>query len=139
MESKLIFYPVVAQVVLTFVMYIRLTVEKHRALESGDVDLERRSLHGDAWPDSVLKVSNNLQNQFESPVLFYALCFMLWALNGISLSVLVVAWSFVAMRVLHMLVHAGSNVVNIRKKVFMVSTVLLVVLCGFSINVLMVS
>lgn len=139
MESKLVFYPVIAQIILTFVMYLKLTITKHRALANDQVDLERRSLHSDAWPESVLKISNNLQNQFESPVLFYALCFMLWALNSVTLASLFVAWSFVILRMLHAIVHTGSNIVNIRKKVFKASTLLLMILCGFVINGLLIN
>ena len=133
MDSKLIFFPVIAQIILTFVLYVRLTIVKHRALENGEVDLGRRSLHGDAWPDSVLKVSNNLQNQFESPVLFYALCFMLWALDGVTITVMVLACFFVFLRALHAFVHTGSNIVNVRKNIFMASMVLLLILCGLAL------
>lgn len=134
MESKLIFYPVIAQIFLTFAVYIKLIIVKNRALAEADVDLSRRSLHSDAWPDSVLKTSNNLQNQFESPVLFYALCFMLWSLNVVSFTSLAVAWGFVVLRGVHVLIHTGSNVVAVRKKVFMFSTVLLVVLSVLVLN-----
>lgn len=139
MESKLIFYPIISQIILTFIMYIRLTIVKHRALANSEIDLDRRALHSDAWPDSVLKTSNNLQNQFESPVLFYALCFMLWALNSVNVFSLLIAWGFVFLRVLHAFVHTGSNTVAIRKKVFMTSTILLIVLCICVINAILIT
>lgn len=129
MESKLIFYPVIAQILLTLSMYLKLAIVKNRALAKGEVDLNRRALHGDAWPDYVMKTNNNLQNQFESPVLFYALCFMLWALGVVNIIGLSAAWGFVILRVVHAIVHSGSNIVAMRKKVFMVATALLAVLC----------
>lgn len=139
MESTLIFYPAIAQMLLTFAMYFKLAIVKQRALENGEVDLERRALHGDAWPVSVMKISNNLQNQFESPVLFYALCFMLWALGAVTLSGLLLAWGFVVLRVMHSFVHTGANVVPIRKKIFMASTVMLMVLCAYVVLALLAS
>jgi hypothetical protein len=139
MESKLIFYPVIAQIILTFIVYMLLPIAKKRVLKTIDVDLARRALHNDAWPDSVLKISNNVQNQFESPVLFYALCFMLWALNVVSVFVLLVAWGYVVLRVVHVFVHTGSNAIPIRKQVFMASTVLLIALCGCVIYGLLVA
>jgi len=134
MESKLIFFPVIAQIILTFIVYTLLPIAKSRVLKTIDVNLARRALHNDAWPDSVLKISNNVQNQFESPVLFYSLCFMLWALNIVSVFALVLAWSYVLLRVVHVIVHTGSNEIPIRKKVFMASTVLLMLLCGCVVN-----
>ncbi len=129
METNLIFYPVVAQIILTFIVYSFLPIVKKRALENNEVDLVRRPLHDDAWPDSVLKITNNVRNQFESPVLFYALCFMLWALSSVNAVVLSAAWLYVVLRVVHAIVHTGSNVVPIRKKVFMASTLVLMLLC----------
>lgn len=137
MESKLVFYPVIAQIILTFVVYLLLPIAKSRVLRVQDVDLARRALHNDAWPDNVLKISNNIQNQFESPVLFYTLCFMLWALNSVSLFVLLLAWAYVALRVIHVFIHTGSNNIPTRKKVFMASTTLLILLCACSIHSLL--
>ena len=139
MESKFIFYPVIAQIILTFIVYILLPIAKSRVLRTMDVDINRRALHNDAWPDSVLKISNNVQNQFESPVLFYALCFMLWALNIVSVFSLYVAWGYVFLRVTHAFVHTGSNKIPVRKKVFMASTLMLMILCGCVINGLLVA
>ena len=129
MDSKLIFYPVVFQIILTFYMYVRLAVLKARAIGSSEVDLTRRALHNDAWPDYVIKSSNNVQNQFESPVLFYALCFMLWAIDAVSVLVLVLAWAYVVLRIIHVVVHTGTNYVPVRKKVFIISTLVLMSLC----------
>ena len=134
MESNLIFYPVIAQIILTFIVCIMLPIAKIRVLKTTEVDINRRALHNDAWPDSVLKISNNVKNQFESPVLFYALCFMLWALNSVSTFSLVVAFGYVFLRVVHVIVHTGSNILTVRKKVFMASAALLMVLCACVIN-----
>lgn len=139
MESNLIFYPVVAQIILTFGMFIKLAIVKSRALENDEVDLDRRALHSDAWPDSVLKITNNLNNQFETPVLFYALCFMLWALNSVTFISFTVACLFVLLRVIHIYVHTGSNFVPVRKKVFMASTILLMLLCALVVKGLLMA
>lgn len=138
MESKLIFYPVIAQIIITFFMYSRLPVLKKKAIQNSEVDLERRPLHNDAWPDYVLKVSNNVQNQFESPVLFYALCFMLWAQNAVGLASISLAWAYVALRIVHIFVHTGSNHIPVRKNVFILSVLMLMGLCGLVLSSLVV-
>ena len=134
MEPQLIFWPVLAQVALTIVMFIRIAVVKARSLKAGDVDLSRRALHPDAWPDYVLQVTNNVRNQFEMPVLFYVLALGLWALGEVNVATLVLAWLYVASRVAHAYIHTGSNIVRYRLKMFQLSTVALVGLFGFAVR-----
>ncbi len=116
MNAKLIFYPVLLQILLTLLVYAYLAVVKSRAVRLQQVDLARRALDGDAWPDSVRQVSNNLRNQFEAPVLYYALALMLWALDGVDAYSLGLAWAFALSRVAHAAVH--SNYVPRRRAIF---------------------
>jgi hypothetical protein len=77
--SHALFLPILAQMLLTILVYISLARAKAAALKSGTANLQRTALHADAWPESVIKVNNNLRNQFELPVLFYVVCFVLAA------------------------------------------------------------
>lgn len=126
MSGDLIFYPVFVQALLTLVMYVRLSQVKSRALRAGQVDKTRRALHDDAWPESVIQVGNNVRNQFELPVLFYAVCFVLWALEAVGVIALVTAWLFVASRIAHAWIHVTSNRVMHRRRVFTVGWWILV-------------
>lgn len=134
MEPKLIFWPVLAQVALTIFMFFRLAIVKARSLRAGDVDLSRRALHADAWPDYVLQVTNNVRNQFEMPVLFYVVALGLWALGEVDAATLTLAWSYVAFRVVHAYIHTGSNIVKYRLKVFQLSTLALLGLLAFAVR-----
>jgi len=98
MKGDLIFWPVVVMVLLTLLVYVRLIQVKIHAIKAGKVNRERQPLHGDAWPDSVLQINNNIRNQFELPVLFYVVCFVLWALEAVGVVALVIAWLFVPNR-----------------------------------------
>lgn len=118
MPNNTILLPVLAQVVLTITMYVALAVAKRKAVAAGLVDLERRALHEDAWPDSVRKINNNIRNQFEVPVLFYVTALILWQLGESGTRTLALAWSFVASRIVHAWVHTHSNIVPVRRKVF---------------------
>jgi hypothetical protein len=91
-----------------------------RELKAGKVDLPRRGLHEDAWPDSVLQVNNNIRNQFELPVLFYGVCFILWGLEAVGVVALVLAWLFVASRIAHTWIHLTSNYIPNRRRLFTV-------------------
>lgn len=132
MNTTLIFWPVLAQIALTLSIYTILARRKAGALKARAVDLKEATLDNRAWPESVVKVSNNLANQFETPVLFYALCLMLHAIDGVSLPALLLAWLYVALRVVHAGIHIGSNQLSRRMPVFVLGTGVLLALLGLS-------
>lgn len=133
MAKNLIFLPVLIQVLLTIIVFIWLGIAKSKAIKLGQVDLEKRALHPEAWPDTVLKISNNINNQFETPVLFYTLAITLWALDAVDIFALLFAWGFVATRIAHVYIHTGSNIVAIRRRFFTLGCVflMLLMLLGF--------
>lgn len=130
LNPTLIFIPVLVQVLTVLVVYIRLGQAKETARQRNEVDLARRALHDDAWPEYVQKINNNIRNQFETPVLFYVLVFTLWALQAAGLVAQLLAWLYVLLRVAHTVVHTGSNVVRIRKRLFQLSILSLMALTG---------
>ena len=123
---NLIFYPVLVMVLLTLLIYVRLIKVKIRAIRAGQVNRERQPLHEDAWPDSVLQINNNIRNQFELPVLFYVLCFVLYAMEGVGVLALVAAWVFVLSRIAHAWIHLTSNYIPNRRRLFTVGWWILV-------------
>ncbi len=70
----------------------------------GDVKLSQAG-----WPPDVLQRSNNMNNQFETPTLFYALAILGLVLKANGVVFVVLAWGYVASRIAHMVVHTGSN------------------------------
>jgi len=125
MSSSHIFWPVIAQVFLTLMMFIVLGARKAGAVKAGKVNRQQAALDKRAWPENVVKVSNNIANQFEVPVLFYVLCLVLYSINAAGTVALVLAWLFVVSRYAHAFVHVGSNYVPVRMRLFMVGCVLL--------------
>ena len=128
MDKDLIFFPVIAQIALTLYVFIALAIAKKKADSTGEVNEDRRSLYEDAWPTSVQKINNNIRNQFEIPVLFYVLCVVLWACNGVDIFSLIAAWIFVVSRCMHVYVHTGSNFVPLRRKLYMFGFVMIIIL-----------
>ena len=133
MPNNLILLPALAQVLLTMVLYGALALAKAKATRSGLVDLDRRALHDDAWPENVRKINNNIRNQFELPVLFYVLTILLWQLGETGVVAQSLAWLFVASRVVHAYIHTGSNYVPARRRVFMFSCAVVVTMAGVAI------
>lgn len=114
MNSSLILWPVLAQVLLTLVVIAVLGARRLNAVKTRQVNVKKAVLDNRAWPDSVLQASNNLANQFEVPVLFYVLSLILYSAEGVGLTVLVLAWVFVLSRYIHAFIHLGSNYVPAR-------------------------
>jgi len=126
MNSETIFLPVLLQIVLVVIVLIIMNIRKQREIKAGAVDPVKTALNNKAWSDEVIKVSNNLENQFQVPVLFYVVCillFLLDAVNGLSLSM---AYAFVVSRYMHAYIHMGSNHVPHRRPVFKVGCYILV-------------
>lgn len=134
MTQSLYFLPIILQVLLTVLLYIALAVAKARALKEGKVDLERRALHGDAWPDNVQQINNCIRSQFEVPVLFYVLSLVLWQLQVTGLPVQALAWLFVLSRAMHAYVLTGSNVVPLRRRAFSLGTLIVVILAVIALG-----
>jgi hypothetical protein len=120
MSRDLILLPVLVQVVLTLGIYVILIREKIRAIKAGECNQARRALYEDAWPEYVLKINNNLRNQFELPVLFYVVAGVLWALDAVHVLALAAAWLFAVSRIVHAWIHVGSNYLPNRRRAFTV-------------------
>jgi len=125
MSSSHIFWPVLAQVFLTLAMFIVLGARKAGAVKAGTVNRQQAALDNRVWPEGVVKVSNNIANQFEIPILFYVLCMVLYSINAAGTVAVVLAWLFVASRYAHAYVHVGSNYVPVRLRLFMIGCVVL--------------
>jgi hypothetical protein len=128
MNSNQIFWPVLVQILITIAGFLLLGVRKTRALKTGTVDQEKAALDNDAWPDYVLVVSNNIRNQFQVPVLFYALCFLFHAIGAVTAPVIYLAWAFVITRAIHAYIHMSSNYVPARFSVFTIGFVIIIVM-----------
>jgi hypothetical protein len=123
-----LYLAILAQVLLTLVVYILLGAAKAKAYKAGSVDRSRVALHADAWPEPVQKLNNNIRNQLEVPVLFYVVCFVLAAVGSTGVLVQVLAWLFVASRIVHAWIHTGSNFVPLRRNAFLAGVLVLLVL-----------
>jgi hypothetical protein len=138
MNQNIIFYPLLIQVILVLLLYILLGIEKSKAVKAGTVDRKNAALHNDAWPDHVLRVSNNIRNQFETPILFFVLSLVFFSLKSVDMTVLVLSCAYVVSRIVHAYIHVTSNYVPKRRGVFMVGCVILIVLVALAMKDLLI-
>jgi hypothetical protein len=120
--------PLLAQVFWTLVVLCGLAVTRFRALRHRRADLAHLSISREGWPDDARKMSNNFDNQFQIPVLFYIVCILATFMETAGPGVTALAWFFVAMRVAHTAVHVTSNYVPLRFAFYLGSVTALVVM-----------
>jgi hypothetical protein len=96
--------------------------------------------HGESGnvPPHVSLPNRNYMNLLELPVLFYVAGVLIYVTGGATPAMLMTAWAYVGLRVLHSLIHLTYNHVIQRMLVFATSNFVLValwVLAGFKIFV----
>lgn len=128
MQASLILWPVLAQVFLTLLMFFLLGARKSQAVKAGLVDRQKAALNNRAWPDNVVQVSNNINNQFELPILFYVIALLLFSVDAVGIVALVLSWLFVISRYIHAYIHTHSNYVPMRMRVYIIGSVTVIAL-----------
>ena len=120
--------PMLAQIGWTVLLYAWLTLARQRALRRGEV--EYGSFARGEEPHEVARITRNLANQFELPVIFYAVVVLLVATRNVTLIDVLAAWVFVAGRVIHTLVQTLTDNVPLRGQVFLINFAAVAVLVG---------
>lgn len=121
MNQTLIFWPVIAQVLLTFVAYLVMSKRRIAAVKTGEA--RARDFEVPRDPESSATAARNVANQFELPVLFYVVCLAFHQVGAVDWIALLLAWAFVAARVAHAWLHMTSNIVMLRRRLFIVGFV----------------
>jgi hypothetical protein len=124
-----ILWPLLAHVGWVCMLYVWLTIARARAVRRGEITSSCFVLGRDE-PVDVARITRNLANQFEWPVVFYAVVVLLVALGRVTTIDLIAAWLFVAGRIIHTLVQTLTDNVALRGQVFMINFVAVLVLVG---------
>jgi hypothetical protein len=123
-----ILLPVVVLVAWTMVMWAWMYVTRIPAIFASKMKLNPNAPRGEqmnSLPPQVRWKADNYNHLMEQPTLFYALCLALalaGAGDGLNLTL---AWAYVGLRVLHSLVQALVNIIELRFAVFMLSSFVL--------------
>jgi hypothetical protein len=124
MNQTTIFWPMLAHVLLIYIVYGVLGRRRYVAVKSGEAKVGQYKARS-TEPASCVSVASNLSNQFELPVLFYALCLTLHLTNGVNYLTLALMWIFVVSRYFHAWVHLTSNNLLLRSRSFFVGAVII--------------
>jgi hypothetical protein len=124
-EPRLV-YPMLAMVVFTFVVLIRLFRSRVRMIREGHAPVSYfRTFQGSQEPEYAVKPARHFANLFEAPTLFYAGCLAAMVVGVTGWGVLALAWGYVAARLVHAWVHLGGNRVRHRLRAYFISWLLL--------------
>ncbi|ASM52145.1 hypothetical protein PESP_b0611 [Pseudoalteromonas espejiana DSM 9414] len=118
--EKTIILAMFAQVTLSLIVMLimgkrRFAAAKNKQLQFSDF----KTMRLDSAGDSVRVADRNFTNQFEIPVLFYAGCLIALQLNSASYLIAALACLFVLTRIIHTIIHIGSNNIRMRFNVFL--------------------
>jgi hypothetical protein len=120
MSNQAIFLPALVMVALTIVVWFRMYFMRV-------AQMKRDRIHPQAVASSAQsaalltdsRAADNFRNLFELPVLFY-LALVVAAVSGlVTGTLLVLAWLFVTLRVLHSAIHCTYNKVMHRFKAYL--------------------
>jgi hypothetical protein len=130
MNQIAILYPVFVQVFLVLAVACLMATARARVIKGmagqrSNPDLARGKT---VWPEDAAKRAANYSNQFELPVLFYAVVAFALIANGADLLMVVLAWLFVLTRILHAGIHIGPNKVRWRSPAFALGFVVVAIM-----------
>lgn len=107
--DKLLIIAMAAQVLLTLGILVWMGMERVPRVARGEIAVRDIAVARDAYPLRARLLSNNFDNQFQLPVLFYAGALLaLWS-GGVDWALVLLAWLFVALRYVHAGIHVSTN------------------------------
>ena len=128
MSTQAVLLPLLVQVALTFGLGFAMAAMRVRAIRTGQVHPRDIALREPNWPKQLMQIQNAFYNQLELPVLFYVLTILVLFTRTADLAFVVLAWVYVALRLVHAAIHVTHNKVPRRGMVFITSSIVLCVM-----------
>ena len=125
MSIQAVLLPLFVQVELTIVLLFWMACLRTGALTSGAVKIRDIALREPNWPPRATQIANCFHNQLELPVLFYVLTILAWITRHAEILFVVMAWIFVALRLVQAYIHVTDNNVRRRGAVYGVGAIVL--------------
>ena len=127
MDQHLIFAPMGALAFLTFGVLLLIPIRRFRAGALGQIVADDFKFGESAQVPGRVSIPNRaMMNLLELPMLFYVGSLMFFVTGKVDAIVLGVAWLYVALRVVHSVIHLTYNRVMHRLIPFAISNVVLI-------------
>ncbi|WP_240222187.1 MAPEG family protein [Rheinheimera hassiensis] len=118
--EKLILLPVFVQILLTSVVMVLMGKRRIRAAKNKEITVAAfKTMNLTGANEQVIATSRNFDNQFQMPMLYLFSVLFTLQLGFADLGYAVLGAAFVLLRVLHTVVHIGSNNVRLRFNIFL--------------------
>src|SRR3979490_461293 len=114
MSVQMVLLPVFVLVGLTFALLLWMAGARRQALVGGETKIRDIALGQPNWPPRATQIGNCFKNQFELPLLFYALIALALPLHHADLFIVLMSWLFVVTRFVHAGICGTSNDLNRR-------------------------
>jgi len=114
MSVQMVLLPVFVLVGLTFALLLWMAGERRQALVGGETKIRDIALGQPNWPNRATQIGNCFANQFELPLLFYALIALALPLRHADLVIVLLSWVFVVTRFVHAGIFVTHNDLNQR-------------------------
>ncbi|HEY0329752.1 MAG TPA: MAPEG family protein [Rhodopseudomonas sp.] len=138
MTVQMVLLPVFVLVGLSFALLLGMVWERRRALVSRETKIRDIALGQPNWPERATKLGNCYANQFELPLLFYALIAIGLPLRRIDLVLVLLSWVFVVTRFAHAGIFVSSNDLGQRSSAWIAGAlVLLAMWVYFALRILL--
>jgi hypothetical protein len=109
MTVQAVLLPVFVSVGLTFFLLLWMVGARRSALVGGQAKIRDVALGEPNWPARATQVANCYRNQFELPLLFYALIAIALPLRHADFFIVLMSWVFVVTRFAHAGIFVTSN------------------------------
>lgn len=134
----MVLLPVFVLVGLTFALLLAMAGARRQALVNKETKIRDIALGQPNWPVRATQIGNCYRNQFELPVLFYALIALALPLRHADFLIVVLSWVFVITRLVHAGIFVTSNDLNRRSLTWFAGVlVLLVMWVYFALRILL--
>jgi len=124
MDTAALIYPTVVLILLTFMVSIALVSYRFYLVRTAQVHPGYFKLNrGGKPPKRHDALHDNYNNLFQVPILYYTAVALAIATQHINETLVIAAWAFVCLRIIHTLVHVMYNNVLHRLAVFFLAYV----------------
>ena len=110
---------------MNFIVMFHMRYMIVKAIKKRDVKYKYFRAYEGSAPEYLLTSRHHYKNFFETPILFYLLCLVLYMIDDVSAIDLWIAWLFVLFKGIHSYIRITSNYVPYRAYSFNVCVFLL--------------
>lgn len=129
--------PVITLIAWSLVMWVWMYATRLPAMQKARMKMDPDAPRGsqmEQLPPSVRWKADNYTHLMEQPTIFYAIVLSLALMGETTTANVVLAWSYVALRIAHSLVQSLVNKIELRFLIFVLSTFALFGLTGTAVS-----